>query len=117
MKEIQRTKDNAAMSIAQVYKFPTQEHKSMLSLQLVTTQKCLIVSLLLLYLVDCKWNEFSEWSACSKSCGGGQSSRQRTVLSKEAHGGVACSGLAKEILNCNLHPCPGERWTSYIFYY
>ena len=34
VKEIQRTKDNAAMSSAQVYKFPTQEHKSMLSLQL-----------------------------------------------------------------------------------
>ena len=72
--------------------------------------------LLLLYLVDCKWNEFSGWSVCSKSCGGGQMSRQRTVLRKQAHGGVDCSGPAKEIQNCSTHPCPGKCWEIYNYF-
>ena len=73
-------------------------------------------SQLLLYLVDCKWTEFSSWSSCSKSCGGGQMSRQKTVLRNETNGGVACSGPAKESRNCNTDPCSGKWWNIYYYF-
>eukprot|EP00927_Polykrikos_kofoidii_P048726 TRINITY_DN42941_c0_g1_i1.p1 TRINITY_DN42941_c0_g1~~TRINITY_DN42941_c0_g1_i1.p1 ORF type:complete len:1553 (+),score=204.95 TRINITY_DN42941_c0_g1_i1:74-4660(+) len=56
--------------------------------------------------VDCAMNEWSPWSACSASCGGGQSSRNRTMLKEPRHGGKGCLEntlvVSKE---CGRAPC------------
>ena len=56
--------------------------------------------------VNCKLSLWATWSPCSKSCNGGSSSRRRSVLEKEQHGGQPCSGLL-ETQDCNTQQGPG----------
>ncbi|XP_048580774.1 uncharacterized protein LOC5507168 isoform X2 [Nematostella vectensis] len=57
--------------------------------------------------VNGEWSDFSKWSTCSKSCGGGIMSRTRTCSNpKPAHGGKECEGDAKETKACGISPCP-----------
>lgn len=55
--------------------------------------------------VDCVVSAFSEFSACSASCGGGTQTRTRTVLVEPANGGAACPALS-DTQSCNTQPCP-----------
>ena len=55
--------------------------------------------------VDCKLGAFSPWSACSVSCGGGSSSRSRSIERLAAFGGVPCQHLS-ELRDCAVHSCP-----------
>jgi len=60
---------------------------------------------------DCELNDWSGWSGCSKECGGGFQSRERTVL-VPAEGQGACptedSELRLEWKECNEHECEPE---------
>ena len=58
--------------------------------------------------VDCVWNEFGEWSACTKTCGGGKRSRTRTIKIEASNGGRKCNGLTREEENCNTLGCKGN---------
>ena len=50
--------------------------------------------------VDCKWKEWSDWGACSKTCEGGVS--QRTRGKEDAmYGGRPCTGESVEYKECN----------------
>ena len=51
--------------------------------------------------VNCEW---SEWSACSATCGGG--TQTRTQLVRAAFGGVDCEGEA--VQQCNMQACPTD---------
>jgi hypothetical protein len=58
--------------------------------------------------VDCIVSSFGEWSACDKTCGGGVSTRTRTVLTQPAHGGENCPALG-ETRSCNNDAtCPQD---------
>ena len=48
---------------------------------------------------------WSKWSSCSKSCGGGESERARSVERKSGHGGIACPNL-RMTRSCNDFDCP-----------
>jgi len=39
---------------------------------------------------DCQYDDWSEWSACSRSCGGGERSRARSIQHYAEHGGQKC---------------------------
>eukprot|EP00928_Gymnodinium_smaydae_P017931 TRINITY_DN16839_c0_g1_i1.p1 TRINITY_DN16839_c0_g1~~TRINITY_DN16839_c0_g1_i1.p1 ORF type:complete len:1540 (+),score=305.14 TRINITY_DN16839_c0_g1_i1:64-4620(+) len=55
---------------------------------------------------DCQWNLWSEWSACSISCGGGHRSRHRNIKVMPDEGGKACDPEAfSEVGSCSLSPC------------
>lgn len=58
--------------------------------------------------VDCKWNEFGEWTECSKVCGEGEQERTRTVMIKAQGGGKPCNGSKEETRECKIKDCP--RW-------
>ncbi|KAI3365153.1 hypothetical protein L3Q82_010244, partial [Scortum barcoo] len=53
------------------------------------------------------WTSWSEWSLCSKSCGGGLLSRQRECSNPAPqNGGKPCAGDAVDYEACNKQPCP-----------
>jgi len=57
--------------------------------------------------INCDQAEWSEWSACSKNCGGGARERLRETLSEARFGGRPC-GPASETETCNLEHCSKE---------
>mmetsp|Transcript_87137 Transcript_87137/g.154240 ORF Transcript_87137/g.154240 Transcript_87137/m.154240 type:complete len:1080 (-) Transcript_87137:69-3308(-) len=56
--------------------------------------------------VDCEWNDWNEWSACTVSCGGGRTGRERSIKTLQEHGGMACTGNHTEEFACNSDHCP-----------
>lgn len=67
--------------------------------------------------IDCEWNEFGDWTECSKPCDSGLQTRERTVKVEAQNGGEACSGLALAERVCNVHNCAVncayEEWDDY----
>nr|XP_058946642.1 uncharacterized protein LOC131774603 [Pocillopora verrucosa] len=57
--------------------------------------------------VDGGFTIFSNYSACSKTCGGGVQSRTRSCANPlPQFGGKNCSGGYEETRQCNTQPCP-----------
>lgn len=54
--------------------------------------------------IDCLVSNWTDWSTCSASCGGGTQTRSRTVLQLAAYGG-SCPALS-EAQACNTDACP-----------
>ena len=64
-------------------------------------------------LVKGGYTEWTNWGACSQTCGTGAQSRNRYCTSPfPRNGGQTCIqqglGAATEIQNCNTNTCPGE---------
>jgi len=55
--------------------------------------------------VNCAVSDFGPWSACSKTCGGGEQTRTKTVLTPPQGTGQACPNLT-DTRPCNTQPCP-----------
>jgi hypothetical protein len=55
--------------------------------------------------VDCVVSSWGSFETCTKTCGGGTMTRERTVNVNVAHGGVACPSL-KDVRVCNEDACP-----------
>ncbi|KAL4218919.1 Hemicentin-1 [Mactra antiquata] len=54
--------------------------------------------------VDGLWTDWSRWEKCSQTCG--QGVKQRTRRCKHPrHGGIACRGDNKQVMECQLKPC------------
>lgn len=51
--------------------------------------------------------EWSPWTECSKSCGGGRKARVRKCLNVDNADYLDCIGDMKQIGECNMYPCPG----------
>ena len=58
-----------------------------------------------IFVEDCTW---SSWTVgtCTKTCGGGQRLKNRTLLITEGFGGK-CSGHSLSSESCNTNNCPG----------
>ena len=64
---------------------------------------------LFLLTVDGNWTQWSHWSACSLSCGGGTRSRTRTCTDPPpSNNGKTCAGEGSEQQGCNTQSCPGR---------
>ncbi|XP_010767368.1 SCO-spondin, partial [Notothenia coriiceps] len=56
---------------------------------------------------DGGWGRWSNWTDCTKSCGGGVQSRRRECDSPRPEGeGNYCEGLGSEVIACNTSHCP-----------
>ncbi|CAD7953268.1 unnamed protein product [Amoebophrya sp. A120] len=64
--------------------------------------------------IDCVMNDWSDWGACSASCGSGTQARYRSIQISGAYGGRTCPVQGKEedkhefeqTQSCDLDPCP-----------
>ncbi|KFP31859.1 ADAMTS-like 2, partial [Colius striatus] len=59
------------------------------------------------------WGEWSSWSTCSRSCGGGVTSRERHCLRQrlqmpQGANSTMCVGQAKHYQLCQQQPCPAN---------
>lgn len=56
--------------------------------------------------MDCVWQDWHDWSACTCTCNGGSKTRNRHVLTAPRHRGKLCDAEDKtEIAPCNTQPC------------
>ena len=59
--------------------------------------------------VDCKVEDWSSWSECSATCGGGTRTRERKVVQEPENGGAACPFQdQEEEESCKTEPCEGN---------
>lgn len=67
--------------------------------------------------IDCRWSEWTEWSCCDETCGGGEKLSTRSVVTKAEWGGLPCNGSAERKDVCNSMACPQDcvwaSWTSW----
>merc|ERR1712079_328177 len=64
--------------------------------------------------VDCRWNNWSDWTSCSKTCGQGSKNRRREVQTRARNGGSQCQGLSRQTQSCNVRDCPVDcQWSSW----
>ncbi|XP_062592704.1 uncharacterized protein LOC134254174 [Saccostrea cucullata] len=57
--------------------------------------------------IDGGFTEWSVWSTCTVSCGGGTQTRTRTCTNPEpSNGGADCEGENSQTQNCNTAGCP-----------
>jgi hypothetical protein len=54
--------------------------------------------------IDCVVTAWSDWGACSATCGGGTQPRSRQVVTEPQNGGAACPALTDQRA-CNDQPC------------
>ncbi|XP_014674902.1 PREDICTED: SCO-spondin-like [Priapulus caudatus] len=55
--------------------------------------------------IDGVWRQWSDWSECNVTCGGGQSYKNRSC-SGPYYSGLDCQGPSTEHKSCNEHHCP-----------
>jgi len=55
--------------------------------------------------VDCAMSNFSPWTVCSRTCGGGVTVRTRVIKVPVRSGGRLCPAL-QQTNTCNAQPCP-----------
>ena len=53
---------------------------------------------------NCSVTKWSNWSSCSKKCGGGTQSRERMVVKPSKYGGIPCPYL-RDNISCNTQSC------------
>ncbi|CAE7238969.1 HMCN1, partial [Symbiodinium pilosum] len=58
--------------------------------------------------IDCMWSDWSEWKACTKSCGGGITERLRNISIPAAHDGKECFGSTRDVKTCSEELCPQD---------
>jgi len=56
--------------------------------------------------IHCEFGEWTGYSVCSASCGGGGTTRSRAIAVAAEHGGAECEGELSEALDCNVVSCP-----------
>jgi len=54
---------------------------------------------------DCQWGEWSDYTECSLTCGGGTKNKTRVIAVEADCGGAPCQGLTYNTTKCNTDCC------------
>ena len=54
------------------------------------------------------FEEWTDWTECSRTCGGGRRARTRKCHITEEENYVDCTGSLTDIEDCQTNPCPGD---------
>ncbi|XP_048259163.1 low-density lipoprotein receptor-related protein 1-like isoform X13 [Haliotis rufescens] len=57
---------------------------------------------------DGMWDQWSDFSPCSRTCGGGVQARTRGCIHKGSGKGMGCVGPDHEYSSCDTDPCPRD---------
>merc|ERR1711974_569455 len=60
------------------------------------------------YAQSCGWSAWSEWSACSVTCGGGEMYQARRFQKQAINGGRPCTGPGTRSSSCANETCGGD---------
>ncbi|XP_022080242.1 SCO-spondin-like isoform X2 [Acanthaster planci] len=64
--------------------------------------------------VDGAWSGWSNWTSCTKTCGGGTMFRNRTCTEPPpTHGGLDCEGTSGDAMACHTERCLDGAWTQW----
>ena len=63
-----------------------------------------ILSTYQIHVVDCEWNAWEPYSACSVTCGEGTKTKKRTKSVEESGEGT-CTGKDQETISCYKDKC------------
>jgi len=55
--------------------------------------------------VDCQLAKWGEWSTCTATCGVGQRTKSRNIITDPSNGGAPCDTHLEVTEPCNLQPC------------
>lgn len=67
--------------------------------------KCVLIAEI--HPIDGGWGNWSDWSQCTRTCGGGISTQTRDCNHPvPANGGLFCTGERRRYTICNKTPCP-----------
>ena len=61
--------------------------------------------IVIIFLVNCQWYAWNEWTSCSYSCGTGARQRSRQVKTRAKNGGEPCLGSDTQIERCVIKSC------------
>ena len=64
--------------------------------------------IIILITVDCLWSEWSDFSTCTKTCGDGLMTRERSIEENAINNGKPCEGKNSDTKACNIVDCPGN---------
>ena len=53
----------------------------------------------------CVWGQWTSWSSCSQTCGGGTINRSRNITQPAKNAGDSCAGSSTQQMSCNPDPC------------
>jgi hypothetical protein len=56
------------------------------------------------FTVDCRLSDWTEWTKCDKSCGGGTEKRSRIIIREQQGDGKPCNET-EQAHPCNTLPC------------
>ena len=59
----------------------------------------------MIFLVNCQWSPWGEWSQCSNTCGTGHKQKSRWIKTNAKNGGEPCQGSDTQIDVCVNRPC------------
>ena len=65
----------------------------------------IVIFELMFQAVNCEWDQWGSWTLCTKTCGGGVSTRNRVIKVNEAYRGDKCIGEPIETMKCQTQLC------------
>ena len=63
--------------------------------------------------MDCIWGNWTDWTSCNLTCGGGKQERTRTIATNASNSGANCTGPFEEAQDCNTNACGKRRKRSF----
>ena len=61
------------------------------------------------FTVDCLWSDWSDFSTCTKTCGDGLETRERSIEENAINNGKPCEGKNSDTRACKIIDCPGNK--------